>query len=66
MKLAQVKLGVATPFAQQFSVISLLQQLPLLQDENAVGGAHCREAVGNHKNGAALHQPLQRFLHQRF
>ena len=38
---------------------------PLVEHQDAVAGQHGREPVRDHQRGAALHQPLERRLHQR-
>ena len=43
---------------------ALLDEAPVLEDEDAVGAADRGEAVRDHEGGAALHQPLQRLLHE--
>ena len=45
-------------------VSALLDDPPLVQDENAVGPLHGRQAVGDQDGGPSSHQPVQRLLHQ--
>jgi len=42
-----------------------LNDLAVIQHQDAVGHPYRAEAMGDNKGGAALHQPLQSLLHQR-
>ena len=50
----------------QLGVPSALRHAPVFERDDAVGPDHAGEAVGEDQGGAALHQPIERFLDDRF
>ena len=61
-KLAVVKRRVESAEFQKFPVVSLLDDIAVLHDENDIGFADGGEAVGDNETGSALHQTGKGFL----
>ena len=58
--------GVEPVLGDEFGVGSLLDDSSVLHHQDPVGGQNGGEAVGDDQRGAALHQPVERLLHQDF
>src|SRR5690606_15196818 len=58
--------GIQAAARHQGVVGSFLDDAAAVDDIDAVGVLHRRQAVGDHQGGAAVHQPLQRRLHDGF
>src|SRR5205814_5264288 len=52
-KLQIVKPGIRSAPGHQFRVCSAFSNLPVLQDENLVRAANCREAMRDYKRGSS-------------
>src|ERR1035437_2275978 len=64
--LARVEVVVAPAQGKELRVIAPLHDKPLLNDENLVGAANGREAVGNHKRRPPLHELAEASLNHGF
>ena len=53
-EIGRIQLSIMPPARQQPVVIALLDDLPIVQYNDPVGGAHCRETVGNDDAGTTL------------
>ena len=60
-----VEVGVVTALVHQDVVAALFDDAPMAQDDDAVGVADGREAVGDEDGGAILEQEVQPFLNLR-
>src|SRR5450759_4943355 len=63
-ELAVVEIGVEALPSQQFVVRALLDDPAVVHDEDRVGVADRREAMGDHEAGPALHELRHRALDQ--
>ena len=55
------------PFlVEQFGMGAGFHEAPFVEDENAIGPLDGRQAVGDHKSRAALHELFQRLLDEPF
>ena len=61
-----VNLAVKTLLWQAVGVRAALDDAAFIHHQDQVGPADGRQALGNHKGCAALHQACQRFLDQVF
>ena len=54
----RVQAGVYAPGGQQISVVSLLNQSTLIEDEHPLGSLGRRQSVGDRYGGASAGQPF--------
>ena len=62
LELRAVELLVEPALAEQLRVRAALHDPAVVDDEDLVGAAHRREAVGDHDRGPALQRPVERLL----
>ena len=65
-KLAVVELCIESVLREQLFVRTLLGDLAVFHNENAVGVADGRESVRHDERGAPLHERVERILNLQF
>ena len=56
--------GVEATLGRQRAMVALLNDLAMIHDDDAIGGAHGGKSVSDDDRRAIAHQPVERFLDQ--